>query len=103
MLISCHRACCAEATEINTDDHDNREYPVSIKIAQVRDISAKLKQPSSWRTAQGWLSHFCPAAAQVFVTGGTLLIFFAVLYYSLMAWAWLLSLFGTYQVRSTAA
>ena len=34
------------------------------------------------------------------MTGGTLLIFFAVLYFSLMAWAWLLSLFGTYQVRT---
>ena len=34
------------------------------------------------------------------MTGGTLLFFFVVLYHSIMAWAWLLSLFGPYQVCS---
>jgi hypothetical protein len=58
----------AAASEITVDELDNLEYPISIR------------------------------AAQVFVTGGTILIFFAVLYWTALAWAALLSLFGPYQV-----
>ena len=54
--------------EIEIDELENREYPPGIK------------------------------AAQVFVTGGTLLIFFAVLYWSVQAWAAFLALFGSYKV-----
>ena len=54
--------------EIKIDELENREYPPGIK------------------------------AAQVFVTGGTLLIFFAVLYWSVQAWAAFLALFGSYKV-----
>lgn len=49
---------------------ENKQYPLGIKVAQI------------------------------FVTGGTVLIFFAVLYWSLQGWAAFLSLFGTYKVRS---
>ena len=54
--------------EMRVDELENREYPPAIK------------------------------AAQIFVTGGTILIFFAVLYWTLHAWAAFLSLFGTYKV-----
>ena len=53
---------------MKVDELENREYPLGIK------------------------------AAQVFVTGGTLLIFFAVLYWSLHAWGIFLSQFGSYEV-----
>ena len=59
---------CAVGEEIKIDELENREYPPGIK------------------------------AAQVFVTGGTLLIFFAVLYWSVQAWAVFLALFGSYKV-----
>lgn len=63
-------AVCAAATTITVDEINNREYPWSIKLAQV------------------------------FVTGGIVLFFFAVLYWSSLAWAAFLTLFGRYQVRS---
>ncbi len=53
---------------MRVDELENREYPPAIK------------------------------AAQIFVTGGTILIFFAVLYWTLQAWAAFLSLFGAYKV-----
>ena len=60
--------CFAVGQEMRVDELENREYPPAIK------------------------------AAQIFVTGGTILIFFAVLYWTLHAWAAFLSLFGTYKV-----
>lgn len=54
--------------EIRLYELDNREYPLGIKVAQI------------------------------FVTGSTILIFFAVLYWSLQAWASFLTLFGLYKV-----
>ncbi len=61
----------AAATAITVDEINNREYPWSIKMAQV------------------------------FVTGGIVLFFFAVLYWSALGWAAFLSLFGSYRVRSS--
>lgn len=58
----------AAAAPITVDEINNREYPWSIKLAQV------------------------------FVTGGIVLFFFAVLYWSSLSWAAFLSLFGRYQV-----
>ena len=55
------------------DELENREYPLGIK------------------------------AAQVFVTGGTLLIFSAVLYWSFHAWGIFLSLFGSYKVSQQSS
>lgn len=60
----------AAAKEITVDEINNKEYPMFIK------------------------------AAQVFVTGGTLLIFLAVLYYTALAWGAFLGLFGPYQVNT---
>ena len=54
------------------DELENREYPLGIK------------------------------AAQIFVTGGTLLIFFAVLYWSFHVWGIFLSLFGSYKVSRSS-
>ena len=61
--------CFAVGEEMKIDELENREYPPALK------------------------------AAQVFVTGGTILIFFAVLYWTLQAWAAFLSIFGTYKVK----
>ena len=61
--------CFAVGEEMKVDELENREYPPTIK------------------------------AAQVFVTGGTILMFFAVLYWTLQAWAAFLSLFGSYKVN----
>lgn len=66
-----HSLSFAAASAITVDEINNREYPWSIKLAQV------------------------------FVTGGIVLFFFAVLYWSASAWAALLSLFGSYQVSWT--
>ena len=66
-----HGLLVAAATAITVDEINNRDYPWSIKVAQV------------------------------FVTGGIVLFFFAVLYWSALGGAALLSLFGSYQVRST--
>ncbi|KAK9903375.1 hypothetical protein WJX75_004155 [Coccomyxa subellipsoidea] len=60
------------ATTITVDETNNREYPWSIKLAQV------------------------------FVTGGIVLFFFAVLYWSSLAWAAFLTLFGRYQALVSA-
>ena len=63
--------CLAVGEEMRVDELENREYPPAIK------------------------------AAQIFVTGGTILLFFAVLYWTLQAWAAFLSLFGSYKVESS--
>ncbi|EIE23093.1 hypothetical protein COCSUDRAFT_36647 [Coccomyxa subellipsoidea C-169] len=60
------------AAPITVDEINNREYPWSIKLAQV------------------------------FVTGGIVLFFFAVLYWSSLSWAAFLSLFGRYQAVVSA-
>lgn len=74
-LLSCLQSakdplCFAVGEEMKVDELENREYPPAIK------------------------------AAQIFVTGGTVLLFFAVLYWTLQAWAAFLSLFGSYKVDS---
>ena len=35
---------CAEAKEISTEDYDNREYPASIKVAQVSPLRPRVQQ-----------------------------------------------------------
>jgi len=62
--------CIAVGEEIKVDELVNKEYPLGIKLAQI------------------------------FVTGGTVVIFFTVLFWSFQGWAAFLSLFGTYKVRS---